>query len=1251
MGFFRRKRAHAEGSRQFVSSPTRESGREAFNGLGEVGLVVEEEEWAQQWMDALALGVDVATATTLHKEILEATEENIAALKDCLVLGRLVDDLHKEMIRIRDSRAAAESGELPAEEEELSMMLMKCIMGVLNKKLLLAPDEVDDIVPRLVVIGAISHAPYVKWSIMRVLAVVCNGSLIEPVVGKAVTNALDNWHPQDCRRRGRSAVLRSCDAAMWELNLPRIFWNFVDTLADPEENITVKSDTMVFINVLLQSADTYNERVMLRREFLELGILEALNGITDQFTEHTSDDGGETDTDDLLLSSDRPRSLRRIQINGAHRAQVAFHGHAAHPVSEKDVKEDLLTQINSFFALFQQDSGEDTALLSTVTSVITESPLSQLAKKTIEAANAHPVNEGHLTKILETLVSKAGEDGIVWGRIRDAAERAAVGVELADLVQPQLQKLGQSSVLASMMTGAHQKLNQELVRQLSQSGLCIREDPRFAPYFLMLKRGMPRIAVESKMAQAGLDISVLDTPDATSSNSAPATGISGAVPVVIPAANDSAMDQAEEADDEPEEPDIPADPEKEALRDSPGYARFFMMYSQGESKENVMKKMEAKGLDVSVFTTYARPPKKKKVRAPLSGGSPALLMGTGASSESMTSSSGELCLRDDPRYAKYFKLLKLGKPKEAIQADMIAEKIDPEILDMDPSKPLPPPVPLKEDPKYKKYFHLLLVIRAPKINLQREMAAQGLDPDVLDLDPNKPKPFVPPKAKAAMSLVTLKSKRKQPKWRWSKVDSKDTYFNHINPEGFKFNAAKFDTEFPDTVSTPKSAKTEPEKSASNDKMSGSKKSLFDPKAAFNADIACKKLKMAPDRLHDLLLEMDVYTIIKMIDQLRIFEPKDNMIQRQLEVNKGQTDGFDIASTYLVVLNKLPMFKKRLDFITYASGFAGDAEAATVHITTFRLALTQIATSEKLRVTFEALLAIGNHINKDTDQGDARAVSASKLLTPFLANSTHSKGKTLLDVFVEWATEALKTGDLRTNVLKLKDDLSLAPQMATKNFTEYTDLVKTLNAHVKEAKDILSSLPPALPKNDRLREVVSLFHEQASKTLETVNSLYKSTLDEYLRLAASLIIEVKADDGTFMHSGECFFKVFDTYLMKLDVAVVRVEQAEILRLKKLKADGRKKELARLSQPDDGVGNVTMAFKDIQKKRAEEGVALSKSGVSIMERQKTMEAFHIPFGSTVGGLGTSAYMSRAGGTQIRGFKMMSVRESEALDALNA
>lgn len=61
-------------------------------------------------------------------------------------------------------------------------------------------------------------------------------------------------------------------------------------------------------------------------------------------------------------------------------------------------------------------------------------------------------------------------------------------------------------------------------------------------------------------------------------------------------------------------------------------------------------------------------------------------------------------LKDDPKYSRYFRMLKIGMPMDVVKHAMIRDCLDPAVMDGDHNKPACEGIPLKDDPKYSKYF-------------------------------------------------------------------------------------------------------------------------------------------------------------------------------------------------------------------------------------------------------------------------------------------------------------------------------------------------------------------------------------------------------------------------------------------------------------------------------------------------------------------------------------------------------------------
>ena len=185
----------------------------------------------------------------------------------------------------------------------------------------------------------------------------------------------------------------------------------------------------------------------------------------------------------------------------------------------------------------------------------------------------------------------------------------------------------------------------------SEPPMKVKDDPKFAKYFKMLAMHLPKIAVEAKMKAEGVDPSILDLdPESVSPNS-----------------NSSASGTAAAAADAA--PPV-------AVKDDPRFLKYFKMLSMHLPRIAVENKMKAEGVDPAILDLNP----DKPVPASLDG--PANAKGPQSSSQ-----APEVLLKDDPKFAKYFKMLRMHLPKEAVAAKMKAEGADASVLDLDPNQP------------------------------------------------------------------------------------------------------------------------------------------------------------------------------------------------------------------------------------------------------------------------------------------------------------------------------------------------------------------------------------------------------------------------------------------------------------------------------------------------------------------------------------------------------------------------------------
>merc|ERR1712238_453875 len=90
-------------------------------------------------------------------------------------------------------------------------------------------------------------------------------------------------------------------------------------------------------------------------------------------------------------------------------------------------------------------------------------------------------------------------------------------------------------------------------------------------------------------------------------------------------------------------------------------------------------------------------------------------------------------LKDDLEFSKYFKMIKMGIPREQALHAMTRDEKDSKILDLDPNKSLKSQQlettgdvggpPLKDDPEFSKYFKMI------KMGIPREQALHAMKRD------------------------------------------------------------------------------------------------------------------------------------------------------------------------------------------------------------------------------------------------------------------------------------------------------------------------------------------------------------------------------------------------------------------------------------------------------------------------------------------------------------------------------------------
>ncbi|GLD93157.1 hypothetical protein PINS_up001749 [Pythium insidiosum] len=602
----------------------------------------------------------------------------------------------------------------------------------------------------------------------------------------------------------------------------------------------------------------------------------------------------------------------------------------------------------------------------------------------------------------------------------------------------------------------------------------VKDDPDYAKFFKLLSMGAPPPAVKAKMTQAGLNPSLLDTPDAE----LPGTSATEATtPSPPPAATAKAT----------------------LVKDDPEYAKFFKLLSMGAPPPAVKAKMTQAGLNAALLDTpdAVLPPKDGDNNASGANDAPPAVV----------------LVKDDPEYAKFFKLQAMGAPAPAVKAKMKQAGLNPDLLDT-PDAPLPksagaspetapPPAPsklggggsalaslfakpppssasdnqatasnnatvvlVKDDPEYAKFFKLV-AMGAPAGVVKGKMQMAGLNPELLDT-PDAPLPSAskgsnqstnstPPATGAAGIAAALSSGLPAPTkrgnlslaikppafkpttrpfyWQQLKGDAiKGTIWEEIEGEQKKENnalpvvlqdneLAALETEFPAQTAPMTGPGTggRPGRSLSMDTVS---KELTSPRVVFliersranNISIIIKQFRMPHAAIREAIMKVDtlVLTLERVQGLLKIL-PTDEEVAA-ITGFTGDPLTLNEAERVLKELISVPRLKQRLQCMQAKLQLPVFVRDLQLKVEKLRAASSEIQQSAEFKTVLAVVLQVGNKMNQGTPRGNAKGFRLGDL--PKLAQlKAADKTATLLHFVARMLR--LKTG----NVVRLSDSLA------------------------------------------------------------------------------------------------------------------------------------------------------------------------------------------------------------------------------------
>jgi Formin Homology 2 Domain/Subunit CCDC53 of WASH complex len=412
-------------------------------------------------------------------------------------------------------------------------------------------------------------------------------------------------------------------------------------------------------------------------------------------------------------------------------------------------------------------------------------------------------------------------------------------------------------------------------------------------------------------------------------------------------------------------------PEMVALKDHPKYSKYLKMVKVGLPRDAVKSKMSQEGVDPNILD---RDPDEQ---IPLNDA----VVESDASKEKSADSSASVTMvpvAEHPAYSKYFRMLKVGLPSEAVKAKMTQEGVNPAFLDKSPTDLIPleaeeEKIAVKDHPVYSKYFKMLKV-GLPREAVKAKMSQEGANPIYLDKDPDeliplddKKKASVSAASKAPSPVAKKEPKVRKKRLHWRALDAskvgRDSLWADNDGTDIFLDEAEFNQLFVESGDEPK-VQEKPNKPAAEQKKQ--RINLIDMKRGQNGGIALARIRLEFEEVKQKIMVMDdkVFTTDQLIS-LKEFLPTHEEADK-LALFTGDRTLLGQAEKYMLVMKDFPSAAQRIKCMIYKQQFNQRVMECRSILSKIENACDDVKMSIRLKKVLKTILKVGNQMNEGAE---------------------------------------------------------------------------------------------------------------------------------------------------------------------------------------------------------------------------------------------------------------------------------------------
>ncbi|TYZ57458.1 hypothetical protein PybrP1_010846 [[Pythium] brassicae (nom. inval.)] len=554
--------------------------------------------------------------------------------------------------------------------------------------------------------------------------------------------------------------------------------------------------------------------------------------------------------------------------------------------------------------------------------------------------------------------------------------------------------------------------------------------PKERGYATMLARGVPFEAVQNCMVKDGADPSTLRQA------------------------------RQEERSEPLAAQELPPDATKQRLKDVEEFRSYFSMLRLGCPKDAVKHKLVMDGLDpliVDLGPDAIYDDVKHKITVVLAPEDRSRLQDD-IKSAATPADASDVLLKDHDVYAKYFRMLKMGLPEDAVGHKIRSEGADERALDLGGdarfsklAETTPVAATLGDDPVYAKYFKMLKM-GLPDGAVRHKMVTDGVDAKALDLGPDALVTELTSRSGGGDGTSVVagnssasqapKPKQRRKKLHWQAIS--DDRLSGLNQqtiwEDKGDDEVDFDMDMDELESLFFSNKDANSTSSGGKKKAGSSGkalkrkqsvSLVDGKRAMNAAISLARVRLSYSAIADAVQAFDARGLsLQQLTGINEFLPTPEEVA-VVAAYTGDVAMLGEAEKFFLEISKVKRYAPRMECLVFKLAFPSRSAELQASYSNMIKACEEVKGSRLLKILLSVVLKLGNTLNGSGDDNGIRGFTVDSLL-----RLGHTKAVNQKTTVLHYLVRLVKKN--HPQVLDFQAELRSVPLAARESFETITE---------------------------------------------------------------------------------------------------------------------------------------------------------------------------------------------------------------------